>query len=251
MDINLTPRENLLGEKKKVSVRKKETSNLVFSTPFSVEFKSISNIIRKYLPILESDPMLSEILGQGCKIVAKKAPTIGNVLAPSLVQTERPVTHTWLNHPGCFKCGHRICTCCKFIKVTDSFKSVITEQDYKIQYYINCNTTFVVYMITCNKCCKQYIGSTKCSLKTRIRRHLSDINSLSFNQISAVSFHFIQVHNKDTTSMSVQGIERVVRPARGGDHVKKLRSREMYWMFILRTYQPNGLNRRYDLDLYY
>lgn len=61
----------------------------------------------------------------------------------------------------------------------------------------------------------------------------------------------MQVHNKDTTSMSVQGIERVVRPVRGGDHVKKLRSREMYWMFVLRTYQPNGLNRRSDLDLYY
>lgn len=95
------------------------------------------------------------------------------------------------------------------------------------------------------------MGSTTCSLKTRIRTHISDINSANINQVSAVSAHCIQIHNRSVDTLRIQGIERVNAPNRGGDHVDKLRSRETFWMFVLQTCQPNGLNKRLDLDLHY
>lgn len=70
---------------------------------------------------------------------------------------------------------------------------MVTGQVYNIPKYINCNTTYVVYLITCNACSVQYVGSMKCALKTRIRRHLSDINNVSFRQVSAVSAHCTQI----------------------------------------------------------
>lgn len=105
-------------------------------------------------------------------------------------------------------------------------------------------STCVVYLITCKTCSMQYIGST---LKTRIRRHLSDVNSafaLSRN-ISAVLRHCIDVHRCDTTCLEIQSIEKVNTAIRGGDHIHKLR-REAYWLFVLKTCSPNGPNKRAD-----
>lgn len=224
----------------------------MFSIPYSKEFKEIANIINKFSPILLSDPALSKILTSGHRCVAKKAFTLGKHLSPSVVMSENAPQGTWLQHKGNHKCGHGRCICCGFMNVIKTFTSMVTGQTFQMDRYINCNTTHVVYLITCHTCKLPYIGSTKCELKTRIRRHMSDVNSTSFRQVSAVSKrNCIDNHDHSTTSLTVQGIERVVLPPRGGDLVRKLRSRETYWMFVLQTYEPMGLNRRLDLDLHF
>lgn len=171
------PRETFLREEMDSQSSKGEQKSVFFSTPYSVEFKYISGIIHKYLLVPDSDPVLSEILKEGCKIVARKAPTVANILAPSWVQTVRPKTQTWLIYRGCFKCGHGTCICCSVMNVSNNFVSAVTQQTYKMKQYSNCNTSYVVYLMTCAICIEQYVGSTKCPLKVHIRRHLSDVKS--------------------------------------------------------------------------
>lgn len=234
-----------------VTNRKGNRSRVVFSTPYSTDYTNICKIIKKHLPVLTSDPVISEVLSDGLQCVARRATTLGNKLCPSLIQTTQTHQPSWLKHLGCYRCGHNICICCKFINVSRIFTSTNTGLIYNVKQYINCNTTFVVYLITCHTCNTQYVGSTMCKLKDRFRRHLSDVNSFQFAQISAVSQHCIEVHGRNVSTLSVQGIERVTRPDRGGDYVKKLRTCETFWMFLLNTYKPNGLNRKADLDLFY
>lgn len=182
--VDSIPREQFLTEKNRSQENGDKKQMVVFSTPYSTEFKHISGIISRYLPVLDSDPALSDILKGGCKMVAKKAPTVANILASSLVQTDGSVTQTWLHYPGCFKCGHGICICCSVINVSNSFVSATTQQSYKIKQYINCNTSYVVYLVNCSICNEQYVRSTKCPLKNRIRRHLSDVRGFLLSQIS-------------------------------------------------------------------
>lgn len=86
---------------------------------------------------------------------------------------------------------------------------------HDILSYINCNTKFVVYLITCQEYRVQYVGCTTTPLKVRIRRHLSDShNPLALN-ISSVSRHFAQIHKGDITSFTFSGIESVSRHVRG------------------------------------
>lgn len=80
---------------------------------------------------MDSDQALAEVLKEGCRIVARKAPTLANMLSPSLVQTNRPVKHTWLSYPGRFKCGHGTCICCSVIDVSNNFLSINTQRSYK------------------------------------------------------------------------------------------------------------------------
>ncbi|OCT97763.1 hypothetical protein XELAEV_18009991mg [Xenopus laevis] len=64
-------------------------------------------------------------------------------------------------------------------------------------------------MITCLKCCKQYVGCTSRRLKERITKHLSQIKNSRAAEGSNVTRHFAKCNGGDTSFFSVQGIERV------------------------------------------
>lgn len=49
-----------------------------------------------------------------------------------------------------------------------------TGNKYKIKQLINCNTRFVVYIITCVSCGIQYVGRTR-KFSVRLRDHLKNI----------------------------------------------------------------------------
>lgn len=139
-----------------------------------MQYSQVSQIIKKHLPILQGDPILSEVLKDGVSIVSKKAPSLADFLSPSLAVASNDTKHTWLMHRGCFKCASSRCTVCKYIDVSSTFESMATGQMYAIKQFVNCNTSYVVYLITCTLCSVQYVGSTVCKFRTRARRHLPD-----------------------------------------------------------------------------
>lgn len=244
-------RESLLGNNTHKPLSHISDGFSIFSTPYSLQFKQISDIIHKYIPVLYTDPGFSEVIQKGYKCVSKKAITLGNILSPSMICSQADTKPTWLRHVGCYQCSHTRCICCQYIKKSTSFISTATNMTYPIKQYMNCSTTYVVYLFTCNLCHDQYTGSTSCSLKTRVRRHVSDINAMFTTNISAVSRHARDIHNRDPSVFTVQAIERLNKSVRGGDNIHRLRNREAYWMFVLKTCTPYGLNRRSDLILHY
>lgn len=76
------------------------------------------------------------------------------------------------SHVGSYKCACGRCRCCGYV-ISVTFISTNTNITYPIKH-VNCNSTYVVYLITCILCHMQYVGSTSCTLKTCICRHLSD-----------------------------------------------------------------------------
>lgn len=248
--VNNTMRASLL-ETRIPHPKKSMSTTTIFSTPFSRQFRQISNIIHKHIPMLHADPGFSRILTKGYKCVSKKAANLGNLLSPSLVTYKNNIPPTWLKHVGCFKCMHTRCICCNYVRKSNVFVSTTTKTSYPIKQFMNCATKYVVYLFTCKVCQVQYVGSTVCELKTRIRRHMSDINAVYTTNVSAVSRHAIETHNRDPSCFEVQAIERLHRSNRGGDDVHRLRNREAFWMFVLKTCAPDGLNCRADLVLHY
>lgn len=244
-------RQSLLQDRVQTTHSNVSSTSTVFSTPYSLQFKQIVGIIQKHLPILHADAGFSEVLQGGYKCVSRRALTLGNILSPSLVSSRTESRPTWLRHKGCFQCAHSRCICCRYVKKSSSFTSAVTDVTYPIKQFINCATTYVVYLFTCDICNVQYTGSTMCALKTRVRRHISDVNASYATNISAVSRHIREIHDGDPSCLTVQAIERLNRSARGGDDIHRLRNREAYWMFVLKTCNPHGLNRRTDLILHY
>lgn len=95
----------------------------------------------------------------------KKAPSLADLVSPSLVVAPSENRFTWLKHTGCYNCASPRCDGCNYIDVPKTFKSVVTEKVYTVKQYINCNTSHVVYLVTCTACHVQYVGSTVCKFK--------------------------------------------------------------------------------------
>lgn len=75
---------------------------------------------------------------------------------------------------------------------------------YKINKFIKCNTTFVVYRLT-YPCLCFYIGNTKRRLKDRVAEHKYAIrtNNMDYGMVR----HFLTRHNKDDSLLKVEGTE--------------------------------------------
>lgn len=97
--------------------------------------------------------------------------------------------------------------------------SMTTHKDTRIKSFNNCNTRYLVYIITCELCSLQYVGCTTCRLRDRLYHHLYDIQK---NHAINVAKHWNEHHNKDVASLSIQGVEKVTVPKRGGDKFRIL-----------------------------
>lgn len=123
------------------------------------------------------------------------------------------------------------------------------HRSFDIVSFINCNTKNVIYLAECVACQIQYVGCTSNSLKTRIRRHISDSRKTTFGTsgISNLSRHFAITHKGDTKDLRVCGIERVRSHPRGGNMRDRLLLREANWIFNLESRVPHGLNLCSDI----
>ena len=59
---------------------------------------------------------------------------------------------------GSCKCNSKRCEVCKNVLETDTFTCSNDQTTYKINNKFDCNEKSLVYLITCNKCLKQYVG---------------------------------------------------------------------------------------------
>ena len=58
------------------------------------------------------------------------------------------------------KCNGKRCEVCKNVLETDTFTCSNDQITCKINHKFDCNGKCLLYLITCNKCLKQYIGQT-------------------------------------------------------------------------------------------
>ena len=56
---------------------------------------------------------------------------------------------------------------CKNVLETDTFTCSNDQTTYKINHKFDCNEKCLVYLITCNKCLKQYVGQTVDMFRSR------------------------------------------------------------------------------------
>lgn len=78
--------------------------------------------------------------------------------------------------------------------------SSINGKTFDISSFINSNTKFLVYLITCELCHIQYVGRTTRRLKDQLYDHLHDIEK---NKSTNVAKHWNLIHFKDVTSLSI------------------------------------------------
>ena len=93
---------------------------------------------------------------------------------------------------GSCKCYGKQCEVCDNVTETLTFTSTTTQNTYKINNQFNCIEKWLVYLLTCNKCFKQYFGQTIDEFCGRWKNYKS--NDRKFQRIEpCMQEHFILV----------------------------------------------------------
>ncbi|MEE6511081.1 hypothetical protein FKM82_017387 [Ascaphus truei] len=90
-----------------------------------------------------------------------------------------------------------------------------------------------------------YIGRTIRPVRIRIQEHIRHI--LKKDMLHPVSRHFSMCSLGDISNFSFSALEHVKIHPRGGDRLNKLNTREMYWIHVMNTLHPTGINIEWDL----
>ena len=90
---------------------------------------------------------------------------------------------------GMFKCGKNRCKIFDNLTVGDKFKSNAEGRSFCINHRFDCDSEGVIYLINCNSCGLQYIGSTITSFRLRFNNHKSSLNRYGRGQTNAACQH--------------------------------------------------------------
>ena len=147
------------------------------------------------------------------------------------------------------------CKLCHQLSTKDHFVSSSTHRVYEAAIpdditSLNCNSTNVIYLITCRKCRLQYVGETAQILRKRIRHHNSCINHPEKDHTCRILSEYFSKGLCKNATFTVNIIEKL--HGTGRDEHGSIdsaitairRKKETDWMLKLRTVFPHGLNDR-------
>ena len=231
---NLT-RSDILMPKVKTALKKYP---LVLD--FNPRLPDIPKVLKKHLHLISASPILTDIFPKGSIIPAfRRTKNLKELIAPSKLRDNSIPMSTVT--PGFSKCNKKCDLCLNYTQNTLTFCSTATGFSYKIKQSICCSSRNAIYLITCNLCHIQYVGSTSTQFKVRFRNHKSSMRTNK--KTCEVAIHFNQSPHSlsDFNFLPFELITDTI------DIDKKLLTREAYWTAQLHTLQPQGLNKRNEL----
>ena len=219
-------RNELLDKEKNIRENK-----LTFNLTFHPAFQNIYKILHKTQIILACD--------REHQSVFRNIPTVGfrrgKSLKDMLVRAKVPEISKGIGE-SCGCSGGR-CGVCPYIKNTSEFFSK-SGRKYTIRTNkLNCNSTNVVYLLTCKACGVQYVGSCITKFRLRFNNYKSCNNRHKTSIVPQQEFHnhFDQPGHHGITDWEITLIDQ-------GDNEKSVRKRERFWQYKLNTFLPEGLN---------
>ena len=158
-----------------------------------------------------------------------------------------PVQHS--SHQfGVKHCNNTRCPLHNKLIHSQRARSRVSRRTYSTHGHATCDTQYVVYLIQCKKCGRQYVGQTQKSLKARYAKHLQAIRDRRRRGV-------LQEHFRDGSrcsginNITIQLLHRVIpdsvdTPEAIEENLKHL---ETLWIDRLKCEFPQGLNwKRYD-----
>ena len=79
-------------------------------------------------------------------------------------------------------------------------KALLLKKSYKINFIFDCNSSDVIYLLSCKICGRQYTGTTVTRFRERFNQYKSNIKSYSqgvrdLRQEKMISHFFTENHN--------------------------------------------------------
>lgn len=193
---------------------KKEGPILRFITMYLTQLFLIKKIIRKHWHLLGNDRIINTFLPANPQVIFKGILSLRDRIAPNIVDPPTKRLSFFQNLSGYHQCRRcQVCTLNKSkTRRTESFISTSTSREHKIEPFVTCSSTGVVYLLQC-PCGLQYIGRTKRSMQVHLGEHIANIK-ISFKYHS-VSKHYDMFHNLNPANTLFMVIDKYSAHWRG------------------------------------
>ena len=205
-----------------------ETADRVpFVTTFNPGLPNIAQILRKYFHILHSTERCKKAIPNLPIISYRRAKNLKDILVHARVRTQKIL--------GFKSCKDKRCKTCKSALFTQSLTVNSTGKVFNIVHDLNCKSHNVIYIISCRKCNKQYVGKTETSLNIRVNNYRCFINK---RRRESVAEHFF-TDGHTFSDFQITAIDIIPN----ADH-HTLCNKETFYIKLFKTLQPDGLNTK-------
>jgi hypothetical protein len=147
--------------------------------------------IKSLIGTLHEDPEL-KVLCNKIPIVTRQHPSVASLALKSRHWLGSTGPGPTQPPAGCHRLhAQRSCVCCaRMEEVTDMVKSSKTAREYNIRRHYNCQSSWVIYVVTCEVCKIQYTGQTRQTMVARHYCHRSEVKQGA----DGLGRHFKEVH---------------------------------------------------------
>ena len=133
--------------------KSQESKGVPLVLTFHLKFKSIGQLLNKHLPILCINQETQNVFTPGPMATFRSAGKLSSYLVRAKLYPIEQIV-------GSHKCRSKRCEVYLNVQETSCFSSSVTNETYKINHQFECNEKCLVYLLTCKKCLKQYVGQT-------------------------------------------------------------------------------------------
>ena len=137
-------------------------------------------------------------------------------------------------------CEKAHCRYCIGINTSGQISSTVTTRTYAAKHNVSCQSSNLIYCITCRRCKKQYVGQTKCRLIDRFQDHFYKISKPLLN--TDIGYHFNTQGHRGLEDVEIHVVD-FIHCTPESTKAQQLRNLiEKNWIYRLRTMVPLGLN---------
>ncbi len=203
--------------------------------------------------LIKQERSLAPLHDSTVKMGFRRPPNLQDLLVKARVNGPTVSKHQIsgkINNP-CFYTSNIVCRYCPKMDRCGTIKSNVTGRTYTTPQGGSCGSNNLIYLVTCTKCSKQYVGETSNSLNQRFYQHLYENKHLKDPLNAPPSMvdkipnplpkHFAQADHTHL-DMKVQIVEYVKLPPKAQTTTVFRRKRELHWIHQLKTFIPQGIN---------
>ena len=139
---------------------------------------------------------------------------------------------------GSYKCCCNRYQICQSITETETFICNNDQTSYKINHSFDCNEKCLIYLLTCNCCQKQYVGQTVDIFRNRGNNYKNNARKFIRGE-HCMQRHLHEHFTLPGTSGFLHDVSITLIDKTDPSCPTK---REDYWIDILKTKAPMGLN---------
>ncbi len=152
------------------------------------------------------------------------------------------------NYVSINKCTRHSCDTCDKLytgcQVTSYFNNYRRNTKcHSFATHLSCDSKNVVYLLTCATCGLQYVGETKRALRTRIYEHHRSARNPGTANCKIMASHFANTPCSQY-GFNVTILEKIRDDLNEKETTTLRRERETFWIQLLKTKDPYGLNQK-------